>query len=83
MTGKKITKAGRTLALFAGLTLLAGCAGTLHTGNGGWAPGNQQVYLLDPSKANGTQTVDGAIHALSLYVNGLLVSDKVRPSWGY
>lgn len=83
MTGKKITKAGRTLALFAGLALLAGCAGTLHTGNGGWAPGNQQVYLLDPSKANGTQTVDGAIHALSLYVNGLLVSDKVRPSWGY
>lgn len=83
MTGKKITKAGRTLALFAGLTLLAGCAGTLHTGNGGWAPGNQQVYLLAPEGMDGNQTVDGTIHALSLYMNGLLASDKVRPSWGY
>ncbi|EQM69742.1 hypothetical protein QYE80_00740 [Pseudomonas tohonis] len=83
MTGKKITKAGRTLALFAVLTLLAGCAGTLHTGNGGWAPGNQQVYLLAPAGMHGNQTVDGTIHALSLYMNGLLASDKVRPSWGY
>ncbi|MCU9946333.1 hypothetical protein [Pseudomonas sp. PDM13] len=76
-----MTKAGRTLALFAGLTLLEGCAGTLHTANGGWAPENQQLYLRAPVGMHGNQTVDGTIHALSLYVNGLLVSDKVRPSW--
>jgi hypothetical protein len=83
MTGRQITRAGRTLALFAGLALLGGCAGTLHSGNGGWAPADQKVYLLAPAGMDGNPEVDGTIHALSVYMNGLLASDKVRPSWGY